>query len=98
MFTYNKNWFGAWTCFRIYVANIFPSSDAENATKFICPSLNGSYPDSIQCDKYYECKNGTAEEVLCSDGLVFNMNLTRAGKCDQRFNVDCGKRTEFRKL
>lgn len=74
-----------------------PSIGAENATKFVCPEINGSFPNSIQCDKYYECKNGTSEEVLCADGLAFNMNLTRAGKCDQRFNVDCGSRTEFRK-
>lgn len=36
--------------------------------------------------------------MLCSDGLVFNVNLTRAGKCDQLFNVDCGNRTELRKF
>lgn len=34
--------------------------------------------------------------MLCSDGLVFNGNLTRPGKCDQLFNVDCGNRTQLR--
>lgn len=70
---------------------------AENTPKFECPTANGSFPDSIQCDKYYDCIEGIATEVVCSDGLVFNMNLTRAGKCDQFFNVDCGNRTKLRK-
>lgn len=73
---------------------IFSNSDAQ---KFECPAVNGSFADSIQCDKYYDCKDSIAEEVLCPDGLVFNKNLTRAGKCDQLFNVDCGNRTKFRK-
>ncbi|KAG4072758.1 hypothetical protein HA402_005235 [Bradysia odoriphaga] len=64
-----------------------------NTQKFECPTGNGSFPHPTQCDKYYDCKEGIAEEVLCSDGLVFNQNLTRAGKCDQIFNVDCGVRT-----
>jgi hypothetical protein len=23
-----------------------------------CPDLNGFYADAVQCDRYYECKNG----------------------------------------
>lgn len=69
-----------------------------NTQKFECPTANGSFPHPVQCDKYYDCKDDIAEEVLCSDGLVFNKNLTRAGKCDQIFNVDCGDRTKLREF
>lgn len=67
--------------------------------KFECPTgSNASFPHTIHCDKYYDCKEGIAVEMLCSDGLVFNKNLTRAGKCDQLFNVDCGNRTKLREF
>jgi Chitin binding Peritrophin-A domain len=53
------------------------------------------FPDPVQCDKYYECVNGTSTEKLCPDGLVFDKNITRFFKCDHPFKVDCGKRTEL---
>lgn len=68
------------------------------AQQFECPSDNGFFPDSIQCDKYYECQNGVAKEQLCADGLVFDGSIKRINKCDQLFNVDCGDRTELRNL
>lgn len=52
----------------------------------------------MQCDKYYECRDGIARERLCPDGLVFDPSLRKVNKCDQPFNVDCGDRTELRKF
>lgn len=70
-------------------------SDAQN---FKCPNdKTGQYEDEIQCDKYYECRDGIAKERLCPDGLVFDPTLRKVNKCDQPFNVDCGDRTELRK-
>lgn len=67
--------------------------------KFQCPNdKNGSYEDEVQCDKYYECRDGIAKERLCPDGLVFDPSLRKVNKCDQPFNVDCGDRTELRKI
>lgn len=68
------------------------------AQKYQCPNdKNGQYEDEVQCDKYYECKDGIAKEKLCPDGLVFDPSLRKVNKCDQPFNVDCGDRTELRK-
>lgn len=51
----------------------------------------------MQCDKFYECKDGVATEKLCPDGLVFDPLNRKVNKCDQPFSVDCGERTELRK-
>lgn len=74
---------------------VFTFTGAEN---FQCPAETGTFADIIQCDKYYECRDGVAKEHLCADGLVFDENIKRFSKCDQPFNVDCGDRTELRKL
>lgn len=74
------------------------------AEKFECPNDNGTFPHSGQCDKFYNCKNGVATEEFCPEGLFFGdgisvgTNLTRFGKCDAPFNVDCGNRTEMREI
>lgn len=76
-----------------------PKKEGEaTKVKFECPEESGLFPDSKQCDKYYECKNGTATEQLCVDGLVFNQDSKRFGKCDQPFNVDCDGRPKLRKI
>lgn len=67
------------------------------AQNFECPSNKGFFPDSVQCDKYYECQEGIAKERICPDGLVFDENIKRVGKCDQPFNVEFGDRIELRK-
>lgn len=70
----------------------------SDAQKFQCPNdKNGVYEDDVQCDKYFECRDGIAKEKLCPDGLVFDPTLRKVNKCDQPFNVDCGDRTELRK-
>lgn len=64
--------------------------------QFKCPPKDGQYPDPVQCDKYYVCKEGVAEERLCEDGLVFDpLKRSTAHKCDHVFNVDCEDRTEL---
>lgn len=66
--------------------------------QFKCPAKDGQYEDDRQCDKFYECSDGVATTKLCPDGLVFDPTIRKINKCDQPFNVDCGDRTELRKL
>merc|ERR1712227_1081408 len=47
-------------------------SAALAQSNFRCPEKDGYFPDPVQCDKYYDCYDGVAEEVLCPDGMVFN--------------------------
>lgn len=65
--------------------------------QFQCPKKNGQFEDPVQCDKFYECKEGVATAKLCPDGLVFDPLNRKINKCDQPFSVDCGERTELRK-
>lgn len=66
------------------------------AQDFKCPQKNGYYPDPIQCDLYYHCFQGEAEEKLCPDGLVFDDANVNHERCDIPVNVDCGDRKELR--
>jgi len=68
---------------------------AVNGQKFTCPEPNGTFEDFKQCDKYYECYDGIAEERLCPDGLVFDPFSRKREPCDHYFNVDCGDRLEL---
>ena len=64
--------------------------------QFKCPELKGFFPDSEQCDLYYACVDGHAEEKLCKDGLVFRDDNPKKEFCDIVSNVDCGTRTALR--
>ena len=66
-------------------------------SSFRCPEPNGYFEDVKQCDKYYDCQDGVAEERLCPDGLVFDPFSRKREPCDHYFNVDCGDRLELRK-
>ena len=68
------------------------------AAQFKCPKPDGTFEDSRQCDRYYECYDGIAEERLCPDGLVFDPFSNKREPCDHYFNVDCGDRLELRKF
>lgn len=69
---------------------------AANAQNFRCPNDKyGQYEDPVQCDKFYECRDGVAKERLCPDGLVFDQGIRKINKCDQPFNIECGDRTEL---
>jgi hypothetical protein len=50
----------------------------------------------VQCDLYYKCKQGEAEEILCPDGLVFDDGNPIQARCDIPANVECGGRRELR--
>merc|ERR1711970_523949 len=43
---------------------------AAGQSNFRCPEKDGYFEDTNQCDKYYDCLDGIAEERLCPDGLV----------------------------
>lgn len=64
-------------------------------SNFRCPEKDGFFEDTAQCDKYYECFDGIAEERLCPDGLVFDPFSRKAEPCDHYFNVDCGNRLDL---
>jgi len=63
---------------------------------FQCPNTgDGYYEDAKQCDLYWDCLDGIAEERLCPDGLVFDPFSRKAEPCDHYFNVDCGDRLQL---
>lgn len=69
---------------------------AVNAqSNFKCPKPDGLFEDFEQCDKYYDCFDGIAEERLCPDGLVFDPFSRKREPCDHYFNVDCGDRLKL---
>lgn len=72
-----------------------PRSRNSGGSKFICPLAYGFFGHPLQCDKYYECKNGTAEMNLCSDGLAFNEKNSPNLRCDSLRDVDCKSRPEL---
>lgn len=65
--------------------------------QFRCPEPKGFFPDPEQCDLYYACVDGQAEERLCKDGLVFRDDNPKKELCDIPANVPCGDRTLLRK-
>lgn len=67
----------------------------SSAQQFNCPEKNGFFPDPVQCDLYYHCTKGVAEEKLCPDGLLFDDSNPSHERCDTSVNVDCGDRTEL---
>jgi len=60
-----------------------------------CPEPNGLYADAVQCDRYYECKDGQISDKLCPDGLVFDESSTVYAKCSFPFSVNCTDRPEL---
>jgi len=64
-----------------------------------CLNKIGFFPDSGQCDKYYQCKGGKLTSHLCPDGLVYDSSHYIAdfqldssgttGKCSYPFSIDC---------
>ena len=64
----------------------------------MCPEEEGQFMDDSQCDKYYICTDGIAEEMLCEDGLVFDPFKKSEHKCDLPSLVDCDGREQLRKF
>jgi len=67
------------------------------AQKFVCPpDADGLFEDPEQCDKYYDCYEGTQTEKLCPDGHVFDLALAHKREpCDHYFLVECGNRVKL---
>uniref|UniRef100_A0A069DPZ6 Putative chitin binding peritrophin-a domain protein n=1 Tax=Panstrongylus megistus TaxID=65343 RepID=A0A069DPZ6_9HEMI len=72
---------------------IFNGVSSQQA--FRCPDKNGFYPDPVQCDLYYHCVGGEAEEKLCPDGLLFDDGNPSHERCDTPVNVDCEDRDQL---
>ena len=62
---------------------------------FSCPEPDGVFAHSGQCDKYYQCTDGVAEEKLCQDGLLFHPD--RPYPCVYPQEVECLTRSAVRK-
>ena len=76
---------------------LLPLAAAQDLVKFPapdynCPEKNGKFPDPAQCDKFFLCKNATAEEVFCPEGLFFDFSIPNREKCVLPHNVECGNR------
>jgi hypothetical protein len=78
-------------------SNVITNLSFLGQSTFRCPEKDGFFEDTIQCDKYYDCFDGIAEDRLCEDGLVFDPFSRKREPCDHYFNVDCGDRLELRK-
>jgi len=78
------------------IGSVFVSA-ALGQSNFRCPEKEGYFEDLVQCDKYYVCRDGVAQEQLCPDGLVFDPYSRKKPPllCDHYFNVDCGDRTDL---
>lgn len=60
-----------------------------------CPSPNGYFADSSRCDKYVECREGVAEDKICPDGLLFNVEAAPFRfPCDYPVEVECSSRAQ----
>jgi len=59
-----------------------------------CPEENGFFADALQCDRYYECRDGEVHEEFCPDGLVFDEASNSYAKCGFPFSIDCTGRDE----
>merc|ERR1719477_411176 len=60
-----------------------------------CPEENGFFADALQCDRYYECRDGVVHEEFCADGLVFDEASNSYAKCGFPFSIDCTGRDEL---
>jgi hypothetical protein len=60
-----------------------------------CPEEDGFFSDFLQCDKYYECKEGEVIEHVCADGLVFDERSKEFPICSFPFSINCTGRPEL---
>ncbi|XP_023719014.1 protein obstructor-E [Cryptotermes secundus] len=80
---------------QLLLALVAFSAGRAASAQFKCPEKTGYFPDPVQCDLYYKCKQGEAEEKLCPDGLVFDDSNPSQARCDIPANVECGDRSEL---
>jgi len=83
----------AWKCLLVLRVPCVSGQDYVDE----CPEPNGVYPDPIQCDRYYECKDSKISDKLCPDGLVYDEASFQLAQCSLPFSVDCKNRTVLQK-
>lgn len=49
-----------------------------------CPEKFGFYADAVQCDRYYECKDGEVRFQICPNERRMAVLIERYGKSDWR--------------
>ena len=57
------------------------------AISFDCPSPSGTFPDVIDCSRFFVCSHGEPHLFVCPRGLRFNVNSL---SCDWAHSVNCG--------
>ena len=57
---------------------------------FVCPEPNGNFPDAVDCQQYYECKDGEPTHKVCGPKELFN-SFPSKRKCDRPFFIDFSK-------
>ncbi|KAL4706872.1 hypothetical protein ACJJTC_010106 [Scirpophaga incertulas] len=61
-----------------------------------CREKNERNPVPGSCDRYIECINGTAEEKVCPDGLLYNSNVNfNVYPCQYPNEVQCLERSSL---
>ncbi|XP_049886948.1 protein obstructor-E-like [Pectinophora gossypiella] len=82
-----------------YQQNQYQQSQQQSAPRQSagsCRESNERYPVSGSCDRYIECINGTSEEKLCPDGLLFNPNVNfNVYPCQYPNEVQCLERSSL---
>ncbi|CAG0880326.1 unnamed protein product [Cyprideis torosa] len=66
----------------------------EESVSSECPTPNGVFADSYQCDRYYECVDNVISDKLCPDGLAYDDKYPK-GRCEFLYAVDCTGREEL---
>ncbi|CAH0405853.1 unnamed protein product [Chilo suppressalis] len=74
----------------------FASQPSRGQSAGSCREKNERSPVPGSCDRYIECINGTAEEKLCPDGLLFNSNVNfNVYPCQYPNEVQCLERSSL---
>ncbi|XP_047491267.1 protein obstructor-E-like [Penaeus chinensis] len=73
----------------VFVLLVVAGSVRAQSVASECPTPNGFFADSEQCDKYYHCLDDVLTEKVCPDGMAFNDLNPKVEKCDFLFQVNC---------
>lgn len=78
----------------IFVPFIYPATHhIDHSLKIKCdPAVDDFYPDPHDCSKYFICTAGSAYEVECAAGLIFNADRKI---CDWPRNYQCQVKYTF---
>ncbi|XP_034840834.1 protein obstructor-E [Maniola hyperantus] len=78
-------------CFAAFIA----STSAVAGGSSVCSIRDGYVPVNGVCDSYIECKEFSATERLCPDGLYFDVNVSwPTDPCGYPTDVPCEGRTQ----